>query len=526
VNFSSWKPVLADPTDITTPMAASSARLPRGSRRAAALAAAVVLFALVASGSLALIFAVPVAGLVLALGAPADHTAQARPLAGRRRNAVLGALLLVSCAVVVLQPQLSLPLYGMLGLELTGLVVALLAVLVLALPLTMAESPVRVDELGVTRLVATRRNLILSSTVLLTVTVWYTGLGLSYLPIAALVVGLPVLLAITRWVAARRGRLEYGLWRRPLRGRLGPHRLQLVNVLVLCVLLALTLRTGAYDATALGISARAQRVLSATLLAGLAALVLLALVPLKRIRLGSVLLVAAGSVFAAGQLVMVYRPAAEPVTIASPLADEWYVGQGGHAELVNYHRVGSTQSNALDIMQVVDGRTHRPGSTDLTGYYIYDEPVLAPADGVVTAVLDGRPDLPIGSADSHYQTGNHVVIDIGGGRYLMMGHLRQGSILVTIGDRVRVGQPIARVGNSGNTSEPHIHIQAQTLGIGIGDVQALDRADIVRLSRTLHTYPLVFRDVVLTRHAAESQPAAADPRRGDLVRPVGPAHPK
>jgi hypothetical protein len=477
-------------------------------------------FALIPAGVLPLIVVLPVIGLVLALGAPPDHVPEARPLAGRRRNAVLGALLIASCAVVVLQPQLSLPLYRLFGPELTGLVVALLAVLVLALPLTMAESPERVDELGVNRLVATRRNVILSLTVLLTVAAWYAGLGLSYLPIAVLVLGLPVLLAITRWVAAGRGRLEYGLWRRPLNSGLGQHRLQLVNILVLCVLLGLTLRTGAYDATALGISGGSHRALQTAFLAGLAALGLLALVPLKRIRLGSVLLVLAGSVFVATQLLMVYQPAAEPVTIASPLAGEWHVGQGGHAELVNYHHVGSTQRDALDIMQVVDGRTHRRGSSDLTGYHIYDKPVLAPADGVVTFALDGRRDLPIGSADPNYQAGNHLVIDIGGHRYLEFSHLRQGSILVTIGDRVRVGQPIARVGNSGNSTEPHIHIQAQTLATGIGDVQALDRADVVRLTRTLHTYPLVFRDVVLTRNGTESQPAAADPRRGDLVRPL------
>ena len=52
----------------------------------------------------------------------------------------------------------------------------------------------------------------------------------------------------------------------------------------------------------------------------------------------------------------------------------------------------STQRDALDIMRVVDGRTHRPGSTDLASYYIYDKPLLAPADGVVTFLMDGPPD--------------------------------------------------------------------------------------------------------------------------------------
>ena len=109
------------------------------------------------------------------------------------------------------------------------------------------------------------------------------------------------------------------------------------------------------------------------------------------------------SLFIAAQLVMIYRPGVNPVPIASPLAEEWLVGQGGHAELVNYHHVTSTQRDAHDILQVRDGRTHQPGSTELTSYYIYGKPVLAPAAGTVTFVLDGRPDVPIGSTDSQYK---------------------------------------------------------------------------------------------------------------------------
>ena len=98
--------------------------------------------------------------------------------------------------------------------------------------------------------------------------------------------------------------------------------------------------------------------------------------------------------------------------------------------------------------------------------------MLAPADGVVTFVLKGRPDLPIGEADPYFHAGNQIVMDISGGHLLMMGgHLREGSIQVRVGDHVTEGQQIALVGNSGNSSAPHIHIQAQTLPIGIGDIR-------------------------------------------------------
>jgi len=62
-------------------------------------------------------------------------------------------------------------------------------------------------------------------------------------------------------------------------------------------------------------------------------------------------------------------------------------------------------------------------------------------------------------------------------------------------------------------------IQAQTLPTDVGDVQA---AHIAELMRTLHTYPVVFRDVILTRNGGQTRPAAADVRRGDYIRPVVP----
>jgi hypothetical protein len=246
---------------------------------------------------------------------------------------------------------------------------------------------------------------------------------------------------------------------------------------------------------AFSFSEGAYRALLVSFLGGLVVLLLTAVVPLKHVRVASNLLSLAGSLFIATQLVMIYRPAVNPVPIASPLAEEWMVGQGGHSELVNYHHVSSAQRDALDILQARDGSTHESGRRELTSYYIYGKPVLAPADGVVTFVLDGRPDQMIGSADGRYQSGNNVVIDIGGGRYLMLGHLGPGSIQVKVGEQVNVGQQIAKVGNSGNTTEPHLHIQAQTIGTGIGDVTTIDAAAILR---TLHTYPLVFTNVVHT----------------------------
>ena len=481
-----------------------------------ALTATAVILALVVFGLVPFTYAAPLVGVVLALGTSPDYVGEPRPVARRLRNAVLGVALVAALAVVVLQPQLTMLLVVLVGMEFSGLVVTVVAVIALALPLAMADETSEKPAAG--WFLLTRRNLILSLTILVTVATWYGSLGHSFLPIAVFVLGLPLLIGFSRLAAARTGRLEYGLLREPLRTGLGPHRLQLVNVLVFCGLAALTVPTGAYEPITLQLPA-IYRVLLTLFFICLVALVLLALVPLLRIRLGSNLVVAAGTIFLAIQLIMVYRPPVDAVTIGSPLAEEWWVGHGGRAELVNYHHTGSMQRNAVDIMQIGDGGIHRPGSTDLTSYYIYDQPVLAPADGTVTYVLDGRPDQPIGSVDERYPSGNQLVIDIGAGRYLMMGHLRQSSITVGVGEQVTEGQQIARVGNSGNTSAPHVHIQAQTLPVALGDIEAVD---LPQMLRTLHTYPLLFRNASLIRDGVEIRPPAVDPRRGDVVRPAVP----
>jgi hypothetical protein len=125
---------------------------------------------------------------------------------------------------------------------------------------------------------------------------WYAGPGLSFLAIAAFVLMLPVPLALSRLLAARRGRLELGLLRQPLGANLLPQRIQFLNVLLLCGLLASALFSGAYHAATLDLSLGAHRALQITFLGGLLVLLLSAAVPLQHVRLASNLLVLASGV--------------------------------------------------------------------------------------------------------------------------------------------------------------------------------------------------------------------------------------
>lgn len=94
-------------------------------------------------------------------------------------------------------------------------------------------------------------------------------------------------------------------------------------------------------------------------------------------------------------------------------------------------------------------------------FHAFEEPLYAVADGEVVAVRRGLPDNEAGSAPGPLAwgevPGNHVVIRLGNGVFALYAHLRQGSIEVREGQKVTRGQRIARIGNSGNTSAPHLH---------------------------------------------------------------------
>src|SRR6266850_5495841 len=99
----------------------------------------------------------------------------------------------------------------------------------------------------------------------------------------------------------------------------------------------------------------------------------------------------------------------------------------------------------MDIIQVADGSSYRGDKDELTSYYAFGKTLVAPAAGRVTSVLDTRPDLPIGTSDRQHPEGNVLVVDIGNGHYMMMAHIQHGSVLVGVGDHVRLGQPLAKV---------------------------------------------------------------------------------
>jgi hypothetical protein len=150
-----------------------------------------------------------------------------------------------------------------------------------------------------------------------------------------------------------------------------------------------------------------------------------------------------------------------PVDLQLPLDGPVTIAWGGRTRAVNYHVISPPERWAYDLLITVDGRSYRGDGRSLDEYYAYDRPVRAPAAGRVVAVFDGHPDARPGRPEPARRGGNTIMLEIAPGHYLVMGHLRSGSIRVQAGERVQAGDLVARVGNSGNSSEPHLHLHVQ-----------------------------------------------------------------
>jgi hypothetical protein len=119
---------------------------------------------------------------------------------------------------------------------------------------------------------------------------------------------------------------------------------------------------------------------------------------------------------------------------------------------------------AIDWIKVDNGEMQSGSLADNASYYGYGQEVLAVADGVVATVLDGIPDNVPGqipplepAAPVCILCGNHVAIELARGQFAIYMHFQPGSLRVAKGDRVRRGQALGLVGNSGNSFLPHLH---------------------------------------------------------------------
>ena len=172
----------------------------------------------------------------------------------------------------------------------------------------------------------------------------------------------------------------------------------------------------------------------------------------------------------------------KPVVIGPPMRGKNWVVVNGCCT-ANAHRGSvfaidqkllATERYAIDWIRTDDeGHIVLPSeSTNLEDYPAYDKPILSVKGGKVVKAVDTYPDLKPGVKDPDYTLddapGNHVIVDIGGGRYAIYAHLVPGSVTVQEGDHVRRGQVLGRLGNSGNTDAPHLHFHVMDAPLPLG----------------------------------------------------------
>ena len=167
-------------------------------------------------------------------------------------------------------------------------------------------------------------------------------------------------------------------------------------------------------------------------------------------------------------------PNSDVVDIAPPFATgHFLVAHGETTEMVNVHlrtldesverfRPWQGQSRGLDIFRITPWGSHMNGwwPKDPARYTTFGTPVVAPCNGKTAKVVDQFQDMTVPEMDSDNKAGNYIAVDCGD-FVVILAHLRQGKMAVAEGDPLRVGDFLGEVGNSGNSSEPHLHIHAQ-----------------------------------------------------------------
>src|SRR5208282_4244053 len=166
-----------------------------------------------------------------------------------------------------------------------------------------------------------------------------------------------------------------------------------------------------------------------------------------------------------------------PIVVAPPLKGDWIAGDSVNnlpdaahrrAVLIESGRAWVAQRYAIDWVQtqIVDGvrSTWRGPEDKNKSYFCYGQPIYSVAAGRVVRLAGGLPEnvphsgkyaIPI---DFNNAAGNHVVVEIAPGRYVLYAHMRPGTLTVKLGAEVRVGEILGQAGNTGSSTEPHLHM--------------------------------------------------------------------
>lgn len=147
-----------------------------------------------------------------------------------------------------------------------------------------------------------------------------------------------------------------------------------------------------------------------------------------------------------------------------PFKGEWTVFWGGDTKELNYHVESEAQKNAFDIV-ITDknGKSFKTDGKTNEDYYAFGKELIAPCDAEVVLSVDGIKDNIPGELNPIYIPGNTVILKTKNDEFLFFAHFKQNSIVVKQGQKVKQGELLGLCGNSGNSSEAHLHFHIQNI---------------------------------------------------------------
>jgi hypothetical protein len=222
----------------------------------------------------------------------------------------------------------------------------------------------------------------------------------------------------------------------------------------------------------------------------------------------------------------------EPPVLAPPLGRGIWVADEGCCAVPTHHRrslqtidgeLVVSQRFAIDWVRLdAHHRAWTGRATDPTSYFSWDEPEYAVGAGTIVAAQDGLRDYPVPHGPQPQPSldealGNHVILRIGPDAYVTYAHMRRGSVRVRVGQRVRRGQTLGRLGNSGNSSTPHLHLQVQTTPYALSNGNmpyVFDRLDLLgQITEVFSDETLGLRPTGTLPYASAVRPGI---RRGEM----------
>lgn len=195
-----------------------------------------------------------------------------------------------------------------------------------------------------------------------------------------------------------------------------------------------------------------------------------------------------------------------------PFTGSWLTFWGGETIKQNVHYETDSQRYAFDFIQTDNnGKFFRTKGKANEDYFSFGQDILTPANGEVVEVVDGLRDNKPGELNSYIILGNYVMIKHAEGVFTVLGHFKQKSIIVTAGQTVKQGDKLGQCGNSGYSTDPHLHFHVQSSDVFAKVDKNYDKVNIAKGQK------ITFRKLKRIRDSKHEVLTDYFPIKGDVV---------